>query len=103
VFLDRKLDMRVDDILVIPLTTAMAEWVRESHPKIVLGVNSEADLFQALKAAEAAGLPTAMITDLGFTEFHGEPTNTAVAIGPARTEEIDVITGPTGLIKCRLL
>lgn len=91
------------ELLMIPLTAVMAEWVNGSFAKIVLGVETEADLLKAHEAAKAAGLPTALITDLGFTEFHGVPTNTTVAIGPAKTEEIDAITGPSGIVKTKLL
>lgn len=85
------------------LTPEMAEWVGGVFAKIVLGVESEADLLKALEEAKMRGLPCALITDVGNTEFHGVPTNTAVAIGPARREFIDLITGPEGIIKTKLL
>jgi len=91
------------ELLMIPLPAVMAEWVNGSFAKIVLGVETEADLLQVYEAAKAAGLPTALITDLGHTEFHGVPTNTTVAVGPAKPEDIDLITGPNGLVRCRLL
>jgi PTH2 family peptidyl-tRNA hydrolase len=34
-----------------------------------------------------------MIQDSGRTEFHGQPTLTACAIGPDLAERIDEITG----------
>ena len=52
--------------------------------------------------AQAAGLPCALIRDLGATEFHGVPTHTAIAIGPAEAAEIDRITGPDGVIRTSL-
>ncbi len=90
-------------LLMIPLSHEMEEWVNGSFAKIVLGVESEADLLKALAEAKTRGLPCALITDLGNTEFHGVPTNTAVAIGPAKKELIDQITGPEGIIKAKLL
>ena len=45
---------------------------------------------------------TALVVDAGHTEFHGVPTKTTVAIGPARAEDIDVVTGPEGLIPTKL-
>ena len=48
--------------------------------------------------ARDAGLPTALIRDAGHTEFGGVPTLTACAIGPARVEDIDPITGPEGAV-----
>ena len=43
-------------------------------------------------------LPVTIITDAGKTEFKGEATNTAVAIGPAWAEDIDSITGHLSLL-----
>lgn len=39
---------------------------------------------------------------LGKTEFKGVPTYTAVAIGPAYSKDIDLITGPQGLVPVKL-
>lgn len=93
----------IEDLLLIPLTPEMAAWVEGSFAKIVLGVESEDDLLEALRLAKEAGIPCSLITDAGNTEFHGVPTNTCVAIGPANKVEIDKITGPQGAIKCKLL
>jgi PTH2 family peptidyl-tRNA hydrolase len=93
----------IEDLLLIPLTDYMAAWVEGSFAKIVLGVESEAHLLEALRLAQEAGLPCALITDAGNTEFHGVPTNTCVAIGPAKVADIDVITGPQGAIPTRLI
>lgn len=90
-------------LLTIPLTEAMAAWVDGAFTKIVLGVESEADLLRVHEAATEAGIPTALIQDMGHTEFHGIPTYTTCALGPDVPEKIDAITGPQGLIKCRLL
>ena len=39
-----------------------------------------------------------LITDAGHTEFHGVPTRTCLAIGPAWSDEIDAITGGLQLL-----
>ena len=88
--------------LSIPLTPEMREWVEGIFTKIVLTVESEEDLLRALELARAAHIPCALITDVGKTEFNGVATNTAIAIGPAKAEEIDKITGPEGAVKTRL-
>lgn len=89
-------------VLKIPLTPDMEEWVTgEDYAKIVLAVDTEEDLKTLHQQAKAAGLPTALITDLGYTVFDGVPTVTAVAIGPAKTEAVDAIT-KYGTIKTRL-
>jgi PTH2 family peptidyl-tRNA hydrolase len=80
----------------------MRDWVWGSFAKIVLSVESEDELLHAYELAKAAGLPTALIVDEGRTEFHGVPTKTTVAIGPAPSEEIDKITGKGGLVQTRL-
>lgn len=88
--------------LSVPLTPEMEAWVSGLFGKIVLTVESEEDLLRAKELADAAGLPTALVTDAGRTEFHGAPTNTCIAIGPANAGEIDKITGPEGVIKTKL-
>jgi len=127
-------DLGVEDEywLDIPLTAEMAEWVRGLFTKIVLTVDSEEDLLRAKALADEAGIPTALITDAGRTEFKAKcewcgglghipdvmgapicgycegtgkvsvPTNTAIAIGPAKASEIDKITGPEGTVPVRL-
>ena len=113
VFFDRKIDRlggyRVSDyleadedrnelpegtasLLMIPLTPDMSAWVNGVFTKIVLGVNSEADLLTLYEQAKAANLPVALVTDNGATEFHGVPTHTAIAIGPADADAVDKIT-----------
>ena len=78
------------------------EWRANGHPKIVLSVSSEELLLQAQSLAIAAGIPCALITDLGHTEFRGIPTRTALAIGPYYSNAIDLITGPEGAIPTKL-
>lgn len=76
---------------------AAHEWYEGLATKIGVGVDSEAELWEAYTKAVQAGLPAAMIKDAGLTEFK-EPTNTAVAIGPAPAEHIDPITGHLKLL-----
>lgn len=91
------------DVLVIPLTPDMASWVNGTFTKVVVGVETEEDLLRCYELAKAAGLPTAVIQDMGATEFHGVPTYTTCAIGPADADEINKITGPEGAVKVKLL
>ncbi|RME24415.1 MAG: aminoacyl-tRNA hydrolase [Deltaproteobacteria bacterium] len=88
--------------MVLELDEAMAAWVRHGSAKIVLSVDDEAALLRAHQLAVDAGLPTALIRDAGHTEFGGVPTLTACAIGPARVEDIDPITGPEGAVATKL-
>ena len=79
--------------LLLRLTPAMRDWMDGRFAKIVVKVESEAELLELHTAACERGLPSALIQDSGRTEFHGEPTYTAVAIGPAYPEDIDPVTG----------
>jgi PTH2 family peptidyl-tRNA hydrolase len=73
-------------------TPDMEEWLREKFTKVCLGVGSEEELDRVYDAARAAGLPVYRIVDSGLTEFHGVPTKTCLAIGPARKSAIDPVT-----------
>jgi PTH2 family peptidyl-tRNA hydrolase len=90
------------DYLFVRLNPSMYAWVFGTFAKIVLLVTSEEILLRAQKEARAMGIPEALITDLGFTEFHGQPTHTALAIGPDEADRIDLLTGPGGSIPTRL-
>jgi PTH2 family peptidyl-tRNA hydrolase len=90
------------DRIDVPLDGPMAYWASRGFAKVVLSVDTEADLLRVHREAQARGLPSALITDSGKTEFGGVPTRTAVALGPATTDEIDAITGPEGLVATKL-
>jgi PTH2 family peptidyl-tRNA hydrolase len=78
--------------------TPLQLWLDGSFTKIVVSVNSESELDAVYQKAQAAGLLSALIVDNGYTEFHGVPTKTVVAIGPAWADEIDLITGGLPLL-----
>lgn len=88
--------------LVVPLTDAMEAWIVRGSAKVVLSVDDEPALLEAHRLAEEAGIPCALIRDAGKTEFHGVPTLTALAVGPASSELIDRITGPEGAVLTKL-
>lgn len=69
-----------------------------SFKKIVVYVNSEQELLDLAHQARANDLPFKIIMDSGQTEFHGVPTITCMAIGPAYSDEIDPITGELPLL-----
>jgi PTH2 family peptidyl-tRNA hydrolase len=77
---------------------AFDEWINGSFTKVCVSVNSESQLMDIFHAANDAGLPVKLITDAGNTEFHGVPTRTCLAIGPAWAEDIDRITGKLALL-----
>lgn len=89
-----KLGQIEDDKLVIPLTDPFVKsWLLGPFTKIALKAETEEELRELMVKAEAAGIPVALITDAGHTEFKGVPTVTALGVGPASAEEIDKITG----------
>ena len=74
------------------------EWLETSFAKVCLQVGSEEELLALKEKAEGLGIPTALVTDAGRTEFHGVPTNTCIAIGPASNQVIDSVTGSLKLL-----
>lgn len=82
----------------ITMTDAMAHWMTGRFAKVCVGVTSEAELDDVVAKALAAGLPCSVIVDAGKTEFHGVPTKTCCAVGPAWTDEVDAVTGHLTLL-----
>ena len=81
-----------------PYPAPMQEWLTTRFTKVVVRVDTEAELLAVYEAAKVAGVPCALIQDSGATEFHGVPTYTAVAVGPDVSEKIDPITGQLKLL-----
>jgi PTH2 family peptidyl-tRNA hydrolase len=87
-----------DETFAIALTPAMAAWLTGRFTKVCVSVDSEAALDAVVERARAASIPVALIVDAGKTEFHGVPTKTCCAVGPAWTDEVDAITGELPLL-----
>jgi PTH2 family peptidyl-tRNA hydrolase len=83
--------------LQIDLSEDEKTWLLFGMAKICLQVGSEAELLEFHKKALDAGLKSHLIRDSGRTEFNGEPTFTACAIGPAAADKIDIITSSLSL------
>ena len=77
---------------------AMAAWLGGRFTKVCVSVDSEAALDAIVARAREAGVPCALITDAGATEFHGVPTKTCCAVGPAWVDAVDAITGGLSLL-----
>jgi PTH2 family peptidyl-tRNA hydrolase len=71
--------------------SAIDAWLNGKFTKIVLGVDSEAELIAIYEKAKEQNLLTVLITDAGLTEFAG-PTNTCVGIGPHFPEAFENVT-----------
>jgi PTH2 family peptidyl-tRNA hydrolase len=78
---------------------ALAAWLAGGRStKICVSVDSEAALDEIVARARAAGVPCALIVDAGHTEFHGVPTKTCCAVGPAWSDAVDAVTGGLPLL-----
>jgi PTH2 family peptidyl-tRNA hydrolase len=73
------------------------EWEMEGQKKVVLKVQSEAELIDYFQKAKAAGIPCELIRDAGHTQV--EPgTLTCMAAGPWNEGELDAIFGKLKLL-----
>ena len=87
-----------DDTFAIELTPAIKAWLTGRFTKVCVSVDSEEALDAVVARAKASNIPVALIVDAGKTEFHGVPTKTCCAVGPAWTDEVDAITGELPLL-----
>ena len=78
-----------EDLPETPLTA----WFTRGEAKICVYVDSEEELLALDQKAREADVTTALILDAGFTEFHGQPTYTALAFEPLEAERADELTG----------
>lgn len=74
-------------------SSPLTDWFRYGMAKICVYVDSEEALRELDEQARKAGITTALILDAGMTEFHGEPTYTALAFEPLEAERADALTG----------
>lgn len=72
-------------------------WLSEGQKKVVLKANDERTLFELKVIAERAGISTSLVQDAGMTEIP-PGTVTALGLGPAKSEDLDKITGTLTLL-----
>lgn len=77
---------------------AIGEWLSGPVKKIVVYVESEAEINELERQAHNSGLIHCKIIDSGLTEFYEVPTITCIAIGPGEESEIDKITNGLPLL-----
>ena len=77
----------------VSLTPEQEAWILGSFMKVCVRVNSYEELARVHQDAIIAGIESHVVADAGKTEFGGNTTFTACAIGPDRAEKIDAITG----------
>lgn len=89
-FKDKKIEGELSD--------DMMAWCLGEFTKVVLKVNSEQELLDIYEQAKSLNLPCSIIEDNGRTCFNEVRTFTVVAIGPAKSEVIDLVTGKLKLL-----
>jgi PTH2 family peptidyl-tRNA hydrolase len=72
------------------------DWYRGGQKKIVAKVATDRELLELKSMAEAMGFVTSLVTDAGLTQVP-PGTTTCLGIGPARSKELDPLTGGLGL------
>ncbi|MCK4269737.1 MAG: peptidyl-tRNA hydrolase Pth2 [Methanogenium sp.] len=77
--------------------TTRKKWYNEGMKKVALKANSLRELYEIKTLAENAGISTSLITDAGMTEI-APGTVTALGLGPAKSEDLDRITGDLRLL-----
>lgn len=68
-------------------------WLLNGQAKVVVGCDSLEELETIMGKARTLRISVHKVTDSGRTEFHGVPTVTCAAFGPARSDVLDIITG----------
>lgn len=81
-----------------PHGSPLHKWLTGPFKKIVVSVDSLKELLEIQEKAFDRGIPTCIIEDAGYTEFHGVPTITAMSVGPDWSMDIDEITGHLKLL-----
>jgi peptidyl-tRNA hydrolase, PTH2 family len=72
-------------------------WLSEGQKKVVLRANDERTLYELKVIAERMGISSSLIQDAGMTEIP-PGTITALGLGPAKSEDLDKITGNLSLL-----
>ncbi len=73
------------------------KWLDTGAEKIVVKVTSKEELLDVYEKAKSLDLPCCLIKDSAKTQLK-EPDYTCVGIGPAKEEEVDMVTGELKLL-----
>lgn len=92
-----KFDSRESNVYTSLFSSDVREWMETDYKKIVVCCDSEKELFELYDKASQQNLPCSIILDNGLTEFK-EKTYTTVAIGPAKDDVVNQITGHLKLL-----
>ena len=83
---------------VLDLTDSAIGWITGNFAKVVTYVDTEEELLELYEKIKAEGIWVEKVMDSGLTEFNGEPTLTAIGVGPDTAERIDPFTGHLPLL-----
>jgi PTH2 family peptidyl-tRNA hydrolase len=83
--------------LHIDKNSPLDNWINGIFKKVVVGATNN-ELINAYNKAKKNGIPCSLIEDKGLTEFGGDITITAAAIGPDHSDIVDNITGHLKLL-----
>ena len=75
-----------------PVDSPESDWIDNSFTKVLLGVDTEAEMLAIYEKAKLAGLNVSLIEDEGRTVFNGVPTITTIGIGPHAREAFTGLT-----------
>lgn len=84
--------------LLLPEGSPELFWKESNFKKILLQVDTKEELIELIEKAKIKGILNSIVVDEGLTCFKGIPTVTCGAIGPASSEEIDLLTGHLKLL-----
>jgi len=88
-----RMDPDLQHFVISTENTFVYEWLVGRFTKVVVYVETDAELEEIYVKAREADVAAALITDAGLTEFNGVPTLTAVGVGPDDAEKVNAITG----------
>lgn len=90
---DATFDVETGEISADVALSPLEAWFSEGVAKVCVYVDSEEELLDLHRRAQEAGFISALVRDAGYTEFHGEPTYTCLALEPLYPEQVDPLTG----------
>ena len=76
---------------------ALDMWMLNAYPKIVLKVQTEAELFEIKAVADAQNIINSVIADAGRTEI-APGSITCLGLGPDEGSKIDKVTGGLSML-----
>jgi PTH2 family peptidyl-tRNA hydrolase len=80
------------------ITDVQRAWLQGLFTKVVVSVNSEAELQDVIAKGRQGGLVVHAVYDSGLTEFHGVTTLTCAAFGPDLPTALEAVTGGLPLL-----